>query len=64
MISKNKNNINENTGKVNIVDNLQVEKKNYNYDKYQEDDFIPNDYHWTNIEEQKIKAKEIEEKTK
>ena len=50
--------------RVNLVDNLNIEKSNNGYDKYEEDDIVPNDYHWTNIKEQKIKVGEIEEKTK
>lgn len=54
----------KNKGKVNICDNIQIEREEDNYNKYKNNDFIPNDYHWTNIDEQKIKVKEIENKTK
>lgn len=57
-------NVKKNKNKVSLTYNLKIEeldKKNENNEGF---DFIPKDYHWTNSSEQKIKVKEIEDKTK
>ena len=57
-------NVKKNKNKVSLAYNLKIEeldKKNENNEGF---DFIPKDYHWTNSSEQKIKVKEIEDKTK
>lgn len=55
---------NKSKDKVSLAYNLKIDeldKKKENNEGY---DFIPKDYHWTNISEQKIKVEEIEDKTK
>jgi len=50
--------------KVDVLDNLNIERvdsKNLKDSLY---DFVPRLDHWTNSDEQKIKVKEIEKKTK
>lgn len=54
----------KNKNKVNIGYNLEVERKDREKLKDLENDFVPKLDHWTNIDEQKIKAREIEDKTK
>ena len=57
-------NSNDNKDKVNIMDNLEIERKDKKYMKNAGYDFVPRLEHWTNIYEQKIKVREIENKTK
>ena len=56
-------NSNDNKDKVNIMDNLEIERKDKKYMKNAGYDFVPRLEHWTNIDEQKIKVREIENKT-
>ncbi len=49
--------------KVDITDNLEIERKDKKYLKNSGYDFVPRLDHWTNIDEQKIKVREIEKKT-
>lgn len=58
-----KNN-NDNKNKVDIMNNLEIERKDKQYMKNAGYDFVPRLDHWTNIDEQKIKVREIENKTK
>lgn len=51
-------------GKVSLEYNLELERQNEQDIKKKGYDFVPRQYHWTSIEEQKIKVEEIEEKTK
>ncbi len=52
----------DNKQKVDISKNLEIERKcDKNVNAYGE--FVPTIDHWLSIEEQKIKTKEIEEKT-
>ena len=46
------------------MDNLEIERKDKKYMKNAGYDFVPRLEHWTNIYEQKIKVREIENKTK
>ena len=46
------------------MDNLEIERKDKKYMKKAGYDFVPRLDHWTNIDEQKIKVREIENKTK
>lgn len=50
--------------KVNLGDDLEIERNDKKYLKNSGYDFVPRIEHWTNIDEQKIKVKEIEDKTK
>ena len=50
--------------KVDIMDNLEIERKDKKYMKNTGYDFVPRLDHWTNIDEQKVKVREIENKTK
>lgn len=50
--------------KVNILNDLELEKRDNKNLKNSGYDFVPRLDHWTNIDEQKIKVKEIESKTK
>ena len=50
--------------KVNLDDDLEIERIDKKYLKNSGYDFVPRLDHWTNIDEQKIKVKEIEDKTK
>ena len=61
---KNSNDNKNNKNKVDIMDNLEIERKDKKYMKNSSYDFVPRLEHWTNIDEQKIKVKEIENKTK
>lgn len=54
----------DNKNKVNIGYNLEIERKDEKDLKDAQYDFVPRLDHWTNIDEQKIKVKEIENKTK
>ena len=54
----------DNKNKVDIGYNLQLEKNDKKDLKNSGYDFVPRFDHWTNIDEQKIKVKEIENKTK
>lgn len=53
-----------NKNKIDIGYNLEIERKDYKNLKNSGYDFVPRLDSWTNIDEQKIKAKEIENKTK
>ncbi len=64
MKNSNDNINNKNKNKVDIMDNLEIERKDKKYMKNAGYDFVPRLEHWTNIDEQKIKVKEIENKTK
>lgn len=55
---------NDNKNKVDIMNNLEIERKDKKYMKNAGYDFVPRLDHWTNIDEQKIKVREIENKTK
>ena len=61
---KNSNDNKNNKNKVDIMDNLEIERKDKKYMKKAGYDFVPRLDHWTNIDEQKIKVREIENKTK
>lgn len=50
--------------KVSLAYNLRVDELNKNSQSNEGFDFVPKDYHWTNLSEQKVKVKEIEDKTK
>ena len=50
--------------KVSLAYNLELERQNEHDIKKKGYDFVPRQYHWTSIEEQKLKVEEIEEKTK
>lgn len=56
--------VNNDKDKVDIGYNLDIERKDKKYLKNSGYDFVPRLDHWTNIDEQKIKVKEIEDKTK
>lgn len=49
---------------INLSDDLTLERKDKKILKNSGYDFVPRFDHWTNTDEQKIKVKEIEEKTK
>lgn len=51
-------------GTVDLGYNLEIERKDKEDSSKNTYDFVPRDYHWTSIEEQKIKVAELEEKTK
>ena len=53
-----------NKDKVDLGDDLEIAKIDKKYLKNSGYDFVPRLDHWTNIDEQKIKVKEIEDKTK
>jgi hypothetical protein len=53
-----------NKDKVDLGDDLEIERIDKKYLKNSGYDFVPRIDHWTNIDEQKIKVKEIEQKTK
>ncbi|MDO4282564.1 MAG: hypothetical protein Q4D02_02925 [Clostridia bacterium] len=53
-----------NQGKVSLEYNLELERKDAQNTKKKGYDFVPRLDHWTSIDEQKIKVREIEEKTK
>ena len=55
---------NNNKDKVDLGANLEIERIDKKYLKNSGYDFVPRIDHWTNIDEQKIKVKEIEQKTK
>lgn len=50
--------------KVSLKYNLELERKDEKFIKDKEYDFVPRSVHALNIDEQKIKTREIEEKTK
>ena len=50
--------------KVSLKYNLELERKDAKNTKKKGYDFVPRSNHWTSIDEQKIKVREIEEKTK
>lgn len=50
--------------KVDLSYNLEIERKDKNDKSKDCYDFVVREYQWTNIDEQKIKTKEIEDKTK
>ena len=52
------------SGKVNLKYNLELERKNNSNPSINTYDFVVREYEWTNIDEQKIKTREIEETTK
>lgn len=54
----------DNKDKIDIGYNLEIERKDKKDLKDSGYDFVPRLDHWTNIDEQKIKVKEIEDKTK
>lgn len=54
----------DNKDKIDIGYNLEIERKDKKDLKGSGYDFVPRLDHWTNIDEQKIKVKEIEDKTK
>lgn len=56
--------VNDDKDKVDIGYNLDIERKDKKYLKNSGYDFVPRLDHWTSIDEQKIKVKEIENKTK
>lgn len=51
-------------GTVDLGYNLKLERKDKEDSSKNTYDFVPRDYHWTSIEEQKLKVAELEEKTK
>lgn len=53
-----------NNSKVDILDNLKIERVDHKYLQDALYDFVPRLDHWTNSDEQRIKVKEIEKKTK
>lgn len=57
-------NKNYNKNKVNLANDLETERIDKKYLKNSGYDFVPRLDHWTNIDEQKLKVKEIEDKTK
>lgn len=59
-----KKNIKEDKNKVSLAYNLKIDELDKNKENNEGYDFVPKDYHWTNISEQKIKVQEIEDKTK
>ena len=59
-----KKNINKDKEKVSLAYNLKIDELDKRNEKNEGYDFVPKDYHWTNLSEQKIKVKEIEDKTK
>ena len=61
---KNKNSINQNSDKVDLGYNLELERKNQEVLSKKEYDFIPRFNHLLSSEEQKLKVNEIENKTK
>lgn len=54
----------EDKNKVSLEYNLELERKDEHNTKKKGYDFVPRANHWTSIDEQKIKVREIEEKTK
>lgn len=50
--------------KVDITGNLKIEESENDYNINEDYGFIPSGFHWTSLDEQKIKADEIEKKTK
>lgn len=50
--------------KVDLSYNLELERKNKENKSSNSYDFVVREYQWTNIDEQKIKTREIEDKTK
>lgn len=59
-----KNNIKNDKDKISLAYNLKIEELDSKNDNKKENDFILKDYHWTNLSEQKVKVKEIEDKVK
>lgn len=54
----------KNKNKVDLKYNLELERKDENDKSNKGYDFVVREYEWTNIDEQKIKVREIEDKTK
>lgn len=50
--------------KVSLAYNLKINELDRKKECNEGYDFVPKDYHWTNLSEQKIKVEEIEDKTK
>lgn len=53
----------KNKEKVSLAYNMEIAKMDAQNNIKGGYDFVPKDYHWTNPDEQKIKTREIEEKT-
>lgn len=49
--------------KVSLAYNLKIDELDKQNENNEGFDFVPKDYHWTNLSEQKVKVKEIEDKT-
>lgn len=49
--------------KVSLAYNLKIDELDKQNENNEGFDFVPKDYHWTNLSEQKMKVKEIEDKT-
>lgn len=65
-MSKNKHNQTmkyEENDKVSLKPNLDIERKDVIINGKEEPNFMPNAFKWTSMDEQKIKTKEIEQKT-
>lgn len=65
-MNKNQKNIEnrmKNTNSNNIANDLEIERKNKKSLRKSGYDFVPRIDHWTSIDEQKIKADEIEKIT-
>lgn len=56
-------NIKNDKNKISLAYNLELERKDLNNAKKKGYDFISRSHHYTSIDEQKIKVREIEEKT-
>lgn len=54
----------DNKDKISLKYNLELERKDVKNTKKKGYDFVPRSYHWTSIDEQKIKVREIEDKTR
>lgn len=54
----------KNKDKVSLAYNLKIDELDKKRENNEGFDFVPKDYHWTNISEQKVKVNEIEDKTK
>lgn len=54
----------KNKNKVSLAYNLKIDELDKKRENNEGFDFVPKDYHWTNISEQKVKVNEIEDKTK
>ena len=58
-LTKEKDNV-----KVDITGNLKIEESENNYNINEDYGFVPSGFHWTSLDEQKIKVDEIEKKIK